>query len=55
MAEVSVKCPQCGMDLKAPNEEELAKTFKGHAHEAHGMEMSEEEAKQKVKMMRGGM
>ena len=55
MAEVSVKCPTCGMDLKAPNEEELAKKFKGHAHEAHSMEMSEEEASKKVKMMRSGM
>jgi len=55
MAEVSIKCPQCGMELKAPNDDELAKNFKAHTHEVHDMEMSEEEAKQKVKMMRGGM
>lgn len=50
MAEVSIKCPNYGMDLRAPHEDELAKTFKGHPHE-HGMEMSEEGAKKKVKMM----
>ncbi len=51
MAEVSIKCPSCGMDLRAAHGEELAKTFKEHTAHAHGMEMSEEEAKKKVKMM----
>ena len=55
MAEVSIKCPTCGMELKAPNEEDLGKKFKVHTHEVHDMEMSEEEATQKVKMMRSGM
>jgi predicted small metal-binding protein len=51
MGEVSVSCPVCGQSLTAPNEDELAKTFKEHAHHDHGMEMSEEQAKMKVKGM----
>ena len=50
MAEVTVTCPVCGMDIHAPDEEELAKTYKEHAHEAHGMEISEEAVKQVVKI-----
>ena len=51
MAEVGIKCPTCGMDLKAPNKDELGKVFKEHTAHVHDMEMSEEEAKSKVKMM----
>jgi predicted small metal-binding protein len=51
MAEVSIKCPQCGMEIHGPDEEGLARNFKEHTHEVHSMEMSEEEAKKKVKMM----
>ena len=50
MAELSVACPICKQSLTAPNEDELAKVFKEHAKHEHGMEMSEEEAKEKVKM-----
>lgn len=50
MAKLSVTCPACGQDLKALNEDELVKTFKEHAHH-HGMEMSEEQVREKVKSM----
>lgn len=51
MGEASVGCPICGKSLTAPNEDELVKAFKEHAHRDHGMEMSEEQAKMKVKGM----
>ena len=49
MAELSVSCPACGQSLTAPNEDELVKVFKEHAKHQHSMELSEEEAKEKVK------
>ncbi len=51
MAEVSINCPTCGAHLKADDEHELAHTFKKHTADVHDMEMPEEEAKKKVKMM----
>jgi predicted small metal-binding protein len=48
MAEVTVTCPMCGTEIHGPDADELAKNYKEHAREAHGMEMSEEEAKQAV-------
>jgi hypothetical protein len=51
MAEVGIKCPMCGADLKGEHADDLGVKFKDHSHEVHDMEMSEEEAKQKVKMM----
>ncbi len=50
MAEPSVSCPICKQGLTAPNEDELVKIFKEHVKHEHGMEMSEEEAKEKMKM-----
>ena len=50
MAEVTVTCPICFEDIHGPDEEGLTKNYKEHAHEAHGMELSEEEAKQVVKI-----
>ena len=50
MAELSVKCPTCGMPLKAPTEDELVKAWQEHSKTAHSMELSEEEARAKVKM-----
>ena len=48
MAELSVACPVCKQSLTAPNEDELAKMFKEHAKHQHSMELSEEEAREKV-------
>lgn len=49
MGEHSVTCPACGQSLTAHGEDELVKTFKEHAHHHHGMDMSEEQAREKVK------
>jgi len=50
MAELSITCPVCGNDLHADHEDDLAHNFRDHAAE-HGKEMTEDEAKKKVKMM----
>jgi predicted small metal-binding protein len=50
MAEVTVTCPMCGMDIHGPDEDGLSKNYKEHAHDAHAMETSHEEAKQAVKI-----
>jgi len=54
MAESSVTCPGCGMELKAPNEDDLAKAVQEHSKHAHGMEISKEQAKQQLKEMLAG-
>jgi len=48
MAELSVACPACGQSLTALNEDELVKAFKEHAKHDHGMDLSEEQAREKV-------
>jgi predicted small metal-binding protein len=50
MGELTVTCPICGTEIHAPDEDGLATKYKEHAHEAHGMEMSEEDAKQAIKI-----
>jgi predicted small metal-binding protein len=42
------------MPLTAPTEDELAKAVREHQKTAHGMELSEEEAKGQVKKMLEG-
>lgn len=54
MGEASVGCPICGKSLTAPNEDELVKTFRDHAKHDHDMDMSEEMAREKVKMATSG-
>jgi predicted small metal-binding protein len=50
MAELTVTCPMCGLDINGPDLDGLVKNYSEHAHEAHGMELSEEEAKQAVEI-----
>ncbi|HEM60975.1 MAG TPA: DUF1059 domain-containing protein [Chloroflexi bacterium] len=50
MAEISVKCSSCGGMLTAESEPEMVKKLQAHAKEAHNMEMSEEKAKEAIKM-----
>jgi predicted small metal-binding protein len=50
MAELSVKCSTCGHVLTADSEEEMIKAIQAHAKEKHNMEMSEEKAKESIKM-----
>ena len=48
MEMVSVKCPACGDSLTALNKHDLATAFKKHAHHHHDMDMTEEQAREKV-------
>lgn len=48
MAELSLTCP-CGAVLKVPNEDEMAKAARQHPKTAHGMPLSEEEAREQVR------
>ena len=48
MKMVSVKCPACGDNLTALNKRDLVAAFKKHAHHHHDMDMTDEQAGQKV-------
>lgn len=50
MAQLSVKCSTCGHVLTADSEEAMIKAIQAHAKEKHNMEMSEEKAKESIKM-----
>jgi len=50
MAQLSVKCSTCGHVLTADSEGEMIKALKAHAKEKHNMEMSEDKAKEAIKM-----
>jgi predicted small metal-binding protein len=50
MAELTVTCPMCGLEIHGSDEDGVAKNYTQHAHEAHGMDISEEEAKEVVKI-----
>lgn len=54
MAELSVKCPQCGQEITAASDLELAKLAREHMKEAHGTEVPLEEAQKMVKEMLQG-
>jgi predicted small metal-binding protein len=50
----SVKCPMCGAHMHADSDDELVKGFKKHSKDVHDMELSDEEAKKKIKMAQEG-
>jgi predicted small metal-binding protein len=50
LAQISVKCSTCGSVLTADSEEEMTKALQAHAKEAHNMDMSEETAKEAIKV-----
>jgi predicted small metal-binding protein len=50
----SVKCPMCSAHMHADSDEELVQVFKKHSKDVHDMELSDEEAKKKVKMAQEG-
>jgi predicted small metal-binding protein len=50
VAELTITCPVCFTEIHGPDLDGLAKNYKAHAREAHGMEMSEEEAKDAIKI-----
>ena len=54
MAQHSTTCPVCNNELTAETEDALVKQFQQHAHEEHGKQMSEQEARDMVKKQAGG-
>ena len=50
MAELTVTCPMCATEIHGPDVDALVKNYTEHAHEAHAMEISEEEARQVIKI-----
>ncbi len=48
MADLSVKCPACGKELKAKTEQELIKLVKEHGP-IHGLEMTDEQIREQIR------
>jgi predicted small metal-binding protein len=54
MAELSVNCPQCGQEITAASDLEVAKLAKEHMKTAHDTDVPLEQAHQMVKDMLEG-
>ena len=54
MAELTVKCPQCGQQITAAIDLEVAKLAREHMKAAHGTDVPLEEAQKMVKEMLKG-
>ncbi|NIN65321.1 MAG: DUF1059 domain-containing protein [Anaerolineae bacterium] len=54
MAELSVKCPQCGQEITGATDLEVAERAREHMKEVHSTEVPIEEAHKMVKEMLQG-